>query len=484
VTSPPPSEASARASRAWPDPDPRRPSWPAVFLISACCFPIEALADTIRLRGGRIVEAESCVRHREELQCRRAGGTFSIPLDLVESVEKRSASHKLTRKSRPPAGSAGMPVEQEPAQPPGEGLLSRAEAEARLEHLVRPGAGMGDPERREAAMLHTYIAGLAVQGGEMDEADRHYQEARRLAPALLLAHLNHATLLINRRRLDDARAVLREVLADQPTSARALYLLGEAALQEDRYEEAIDLWRRSLELKPDPQVSERLERARRLLEAERDFQTSEAGRFSLKFDGDQASPSLATEILEFLEQSHTDLTARLAHEPQTPIRVTLYSRESFLRATDSPDWVGGLFDGELRIPIGGLTRLNSAVRRVLIHELAHCFVASRSGGRAPDWVQEGFAQVMEGLNGRKDRERLARSCATLGPEGCPAQFPYPAALSRVEFLLGRWSQGHFNNLLDHLARGNDIDSALREATGLAQSEFLAAWADWLARDPA
>jgi Flp pilus assembly protein TadD len=443
-------------------------------------------ADTIRLKGGRAVEAESCVRRGEELQCRRAGGTFSIPLDLVESVDrKRTASHKLTPKSSTPSGSARMPVAQEPAQPPGEGLLPRAQAEARLEELEADRSSrLAEADRREAALLHTYVAGLAVQQGDLDEADRHYREARRLEPTLLLARLNHATLLINRRRLDDARGVLRDVLAEQPTSARALYLMGEAALQEDRYEEAIEMWERALELKPDQDVAGRLERARRLHEAERGFESSEAGHFSLKFDGDQASPSLAGEILDFLEQSHADLTARLSHAPGSPIQVTLYSRESFLRATDSPDWVGGLFDGELRIPIGGVSRLNNAVRRVLIHELAHCFVASRSGGKAPEWVQEGFAQVMEGLNGRKDRQRLARSCATLGPEGCPAQFPYPAALSRVEFLLGRWSQGHFNDLLDHLSRGTDIDSALREATGLSQSEFLAAWADWLGRDPA
>ncbi len=424
------------------------------------------------------------MRTRAELRCRRAGGSIAFPIEMVDSFQKGT----LTRKTSAPASGGGMstdmPVRGEPVTPLRGGLLSREEATARLDRLERILAGPGhdtSQDRKEAGILHAYLAGLDVEQGDMEGADLHYRESLRHTPGLLPARLNHGALQIQRKRYGEARTILQDVLADQPTSSRALYLLGEASMQEGRYAEAIELWTKSLDLKPDPDVRERLERARRLHEAEQGFLSTDAPHFALKFDGDQASPDLARDILEFLEQSHRDLSERFVQIPDGPIRVTLYSRESFHKATDSPDWVGGLFDGELRIPIGGVTTLTAGVRRVLIHELAHCFIASRSAGFAPSWVQEGYAQRIEGRNGTRDRGRLRTACSALGAEACVDEIPYPAALSLMEFFMERWTQADFNEMLDHLARGGDIDTSLRGSIGLSHAEFLGAWQEWLSR---
>ncbi|MGH9870742.1 MAG: tetratricopeptide repeat protein [Candidatus Polarisedimenticolia bacterium] len=479
---PPHSAATSRASHGWPARDRRALS--LAFLTAGLFFgaAAPARADVIHLRDGRTIEAEGCVRSRQELTCRRAGGSFGIPIDLVVSIKKGLPARTVRPRPAVPAGSSRMPIQQEPVAPPeGDGLTQEA-ALLRIETLERKLLAPSADEpvaRREAGVLHAYVAGLKFNDGDSDGAVRHYEESLRYTPGLVPARLNYATLLINIRRYDEARTMLQGLLVDHPTSARALYLLGETEMQEGHAEKAVELWTRSIELKPDPQLADKLERARRLIDAETGFETSQAHHFALKFDGDQASPELAREILDFLEQSHADLAGKLNHAPEGPIRVTLYSRESFQRATESPDWVGGLFDGEMRIPVGGVSSLNTGMRRVLIHELAHCFVSSKGGGRAPSWVQEGFAQLMEGRNGNKDRARVASSCAILGPEGCAGQMPYPAALSRMEFFLERWSQADFNEVLDHLGRGADIERAMRQAIGLSQGEFLAAWMEWL-----
>ncbi|HKY32004.1 MAG TPA: tetratricopeptide repeat protein [Candidatus Polarisedimenticolia bacterium] len=448
------------------------------------------LADVVHLKSGSTITAEFCVRGSRELTCRRAGGSIGIPLDQVVSIE-RTPPRRVVRPAVPPAsgpppvaaGDPRMSLAPQEASPAGPGLTAdqaRSRA-AELERSIgRPGVDEATA-RREAALLHTFIAGLAFRDGDAGEAEERYRLALGHDPDLLVTRLNLAALLINGGRHLEAETILGRVLEDHPRSARACFLLGESARQDGRPQEAAAHWERSLEIEPDPVLQEKLHRVRRLMEAEEGFRSTEAAHFTLKFDGEAASPELAREILDHLEAAWSELSARLQHVPTSTIRVTLYSRESFHRATESPDWVGGLFDGEIRLPVAGLATLNDAVRRVLVHELTHCFVSDRSGNRAPDWVQEGFAQVMEGRTGARHTASLAQSCGVLGVPACGAEFSYPSALSQVEFLLETWRVGGLNDLLDHLARGNDIDGALRAATGLGRDEFIGAWSQWLQR---
>jgi hypothetical protein len=171
----------------------------------------------------------------------------------------------------------------------------------------------------------------------------------------------------------------------------------------------------------------------------------------------------------------------MAHVPERSIGVVLYPRRSFKEATASPDWVGGLFDGQVRVPIGGLTRLDSSIRRVLTHELAHAFITSKTRGNAPRWVQEGYAQVIEGRSAMGLRQALAQAFHILGGTASAGEFTYPKSLSQLEFFIETWSESHFLELLDQLGRGTDIDASLRSVTGLGESEFLSAWGAWLER---
>ena len=416
------------------------------------------------------------------MRCARAGGLIGIPFDQVERIEKGGAPdaprpHAPTASEIPAAPLAPL-IEPSPAAGLG---LTPASARARIDLLnatASPAAGGGS--QMELAALYAFLGNNEMLSHNYDGAVELYHDALDHNPGLLVARLNLCTALINLNRQDAAEEIARAVLAEQPANARAMELLGEAALQTGRIDEAIDLWRKSLALKPGEGLRARLDRALRLRHAEEGFQRTEGARFSLGFDGDEASPDLAREILDYLDASYSDLANRFAHYPEGVIRVTLYSRKAFQEATSSPDWVGGLFDGQLRVPIGGLSHLTPAVRRVLIHELTHCFVASRTRGNAPRWIQEGIAQVMEGRSASSSRAALRQAYKALGGPAGAGEFSYPSALSQVEFFLRTWSESHFNDLLDHLGRGTDIEASLRAVTGLTYPEFLAAWGESLA----
>ena len=369
-----------------------------------------------------------------------------------------------------------------PVELPSDTALTTTSARTRIAVLEREVGKTGAPAaaRRELSLLYAWLGNTALTGNDFDGAEREYQNALEHDPALMVARLNRATALINLSRYEAADEILNDVLSADADNARALDLLGESAVQTGRIEEGISRWEKSLSLHPSEGLAARLARARRLLAAEEGYERSSGAHFALAFDGGEASPELANEILSYLEQLHSELSVRFAHEPEAVIRATLYSNRAFRDATASPDWVGGLFDGQIRIPIRGLTHLVPRMKQVLAHELAHCFIASRSRGNAPQWIQEGLAQVVEGKTARLARADLLAWRGAADSQ-YDADFTYLKALSQMEFFLDRWSSAHLNDLLDHLGRGDDIDTALKTTTGTSYAEFLSGWGDWLQR---
>jgi len=415
----------------------------------------------------------------------------------VEKVEKdpsgSTRSSPAARETRPHTASSSQAPVLDPLPPDADlpagtsGGLSPAVALARIETLLpiatspaRPGADRA-AARREIAVLYAFLGNAAMLRKDYEQGTARYTSALEYDPALLVARLNLCTALINLNRYQGAEEAGRQVLAAHPGEARALELLGESAFQQGRMEEAIDLWEKAIESNPKEKLQARLDRARRLLKAEEGFHRSDASHFSLKFDGQEASPELAQEILSCLEESWSDLAIRFAHYPEAVIQVTLYSNRVFYDATESPSWAGGVFDGQMRIPIRGLTHLTPRARQVLVHELTHSFIAAKAHDNAPDWIQEGMAQIMEGRGRRTDRAAPARECGGQEAVACGKEFSYPKSLSQMEFFIDTWSTSHVNDLLDQLGRGADIDTALRAAIGLSHEEFLQAWGEWLSR---
>jgi tetratricopeptide (TPR) repeat protein len=443
-----------------------------------------ARADILHLRGGRTLTVEQCRQEGSELKCRLAGGVIGFPLDQVERIEEQARPAASARRIRPAqaGASAPLPPAVEVTLPADAATPTPEAARARIEILTRALAARGADAgaiHAEISVLYAWLGNMAMLGKDFEGADSHYLSALEHEPRLMVARLNRATALINLNRYEAADGILHEILSEQPDSARALDLLGESAVQTGRIDEGIQMWEKSLALAASSGLSARLERARRLLQAEQGFDRTAGAHFTLKFDGGEASPDLAGEILDYLEDGYADLSRRFAQEPESVIQVILYSSRAFHEATATADWVGGLFDGQIRIPIRGMTHLTPQMEHVLIHELTHCFVASRSRGNAPQWIQEGIAQVVEGKSASRERPALLKSLRASGGPGSGVEFSYPKALSQMEFFLERWSDSHLNELLDRLGRGADIDTALKAVIGESYLEFLDTWGQWL-----
>src|SRR5256714_2055171 len=205
----------------------------------------------------------------------------------------------------------------------------------------------------------------------------------------------YVATLIKLGRAKEAVAYGERATRMAPNSADSFYLLGSAYFFSDRTTEAVRAWKRSLELRPDPNVKAALERAERESSAESSFTESETSHFNFHYEGGQTSDALRHQIVDALEAHYNELVGELGVTPRDSISVSLYTKQAYFDVTQAPTWSAALNDGKLRVPVEGLTGVSSSLSQVLKHELSHSFINQLTRGRCPQWLNEGVAQLME-----------------------------------------------------------------------------------------
>jgi hypothetical protein len=253
--------------------------------------------------------------------------------------------------------------------------------------------------------------------------------------------------------------------------------MGQALDARDRLDEAVREWERAAAL--DPAFAERRDRGLRELQAHRGLDRAFAPHFTVSYDGDR-DEALGRAILELLEDAFDDLVRRLEHYPEDTIQVILYSRQAFGEVTGAGPGVGGLFDGKVRLPVGGLRSVNGRVRAVARHELAHAFLHSKGAGRVPRWIHEGLAQRVEERSGEGLSPALSRSLGQAADRAAWAsEFSYPKALSRVLHLEEAYGEARLLDLVEALGEGLSEEAATRRVFGATPDELVAEWLEWL-----
>lgn len=167
---------------------------------------------------------------------------------------------------------------------------------------------------------------------------------------------------------------------------RAYYALGEL----DQAEEA---WSSALQggASEAPALLEKLRRERQI---ESTMDRRLGGRFRLGYAAG-VNDSLAGEIIDTLQEAYLELGREFAAYPDMEIPVLLYPRQQFAEVTGSPSWAGALYDGKIRLPAGGLQQLTPQLKALLYHEYSHVLVRFLARDRAPVWLNEGLAQLVE-----------------------------------------------------------------------------------------
>jgi tetratricopeptide (TPR) repeat protein len=242
---------------------------------------------------------------------------------------------------------------------------------------------------------------------------------------------------------------------------RAYYSLGDLAQAEQAWVEAAQAG--SVEAAP------LLEKVRRERQAERTMSRDLAGRFTIAYAAG-VSDALAGTVLDVLQEAYGELGRELGYYPETDIPVLLYAREDFRAVTRSPAWAGAVYDGKIRVPLGGVERMTPQLRALLFHEYTHVLVRFLGRGRAPIWLNEGLAELAGQRQYAPSPRAYSQSLPPAALERPFTELPnelvpvaYAQSRARVERLAELCGSPALGELLRQLGNGLAWEAAVAEA---------------------
>jgi tetratricopeptide (TPR) repeat protein len=458
----------------------------AFLLLLAAAGPCHAAA-VIHLKNGATLEAESWEERGADLIVRQKGGTIVIPRSEIARIETAPAAAAPPDTPAPAAPAApappAAPARTAPAgpaagapPPPPDGAAIERSIDELKRRLDRYPLARAEITRQLVGRLCD-LGFLALRDKDHDGAIARFRDALQYDARSDAAQLGLAAAHFRRGEDIYARSILEQALRDHPDHPDMLALLGDVYYSQERLDEARDAWQRSHDRKPDAAVRKRLDKIARETAVDGDYLKSEAAHFTLRYDGERTGRDLSGQILAYLEEQFTDLVVRFDYLPPQPIVVVLYPQRAFHEATQAEASVAGLFDGKIRVPIGGLEQLRAEARRVLLHELTHAFVAGKSARTAPRWLHEGLAQHVEGTRTPSaTAASLAREFRDLQDRGNWGEaFSYPSSLAFVEFLVEREGFHRLVEILEGMGEGLGEAAAVERATRYTLGELRDAW---------
>jgi tetratricopeptide (TPR) repeat protein len=378
------------------------------------------------LTTGRVIEADEAWFEGTELRYRRNGTVYAVPRALVARIGD-----------------------------------------------VASAADYEDPDARRSRER--------LAAGDASEALRFARLALFREPSSIPALQALAAAQVALGDGERARDTARRALSLGPGDTRSLELLGDALNEAGDFAGAREQYRLALDVQETARVRRKLE------SLGTSIASVSSARFRILYDGGSDEP-LGLAVLRLLDAAWEEYQRRLGFSPDLPVTVVLQTATTFRDTTRAPEWAAAWNDGSIRVPVMGLERPTPSLVRVLRHELAHSFVATRAGVQCPTWLHEGLAQWLEGGDPQREDAALARLASAsrlprleslerpfLGLSEADATTAYAESLSAVAHLLRLRGEAGVRRLIDALGQGQPAAEALPTAYAMSYGELQRDW---------
>jgi len=474
----------------------------SVVVLAVTVLPPDGHADTIYLKNGRKIVAQVTREDPKQVFYEVPGGELAIPRGLVDHIEKSplpTPDAEGGGNTPPSARGQELPLPPSP--------LAQSSAEENSPVIKDGAVDEGYLQRLEYDMTHTTSPDNAhllkqafqqagvflMRKGDPEGAILRYSEALKFFPNDLSLTLALGYLEVSQSHFFEAMDLLLPASDQHPESPDILLLLGSAYYGMENLDQAIAEWNKALAIQDNPGLREAVARAEREQSVAGSYLELHSEHFLLRYEGREIE-KLSGEVLNSLEGSFRDLVTDLDYSPRETIVVILYPNQGFRDITRSPNWVGALNDGKIRVPVSGLKTVDTELARVLKHELTHSFVRQITVGRCPTWFNEGLAQLEEGATTASLGTRLAKALAAgqLPPfqalEGTFANLPseqvglvYGKSLAALEYLRDTFGMGEIRRLLKAMSSNPDLNSLFQDEFRLDLPAFEQEVANYVAK---
>ncbi len=379
---------------------------------------------------------------------------------------------------------------------------------AQLKDALWKSTQQSEVKAQLAIAYNNYGVSLGEQS-KWEPAIAQMEEAVRLAPEdpefksnLARIYLQQAASLRggegnaskNRQQSTKVTGLLRKALANDPELAEAYAMLGELEYESQHLKEAKKAWEHAKKLNPTlPGLNEALARLNTEIPVESDFDRLSHLYFDIRYE-EGVDRSVGFNIQEVLLEARRTVGNDFRYWPSSKIVVIVYSAQTFRSMRqDTPEWVGGQFDGKIRLPLPGGDYDAQTVRQILFHEYTHAVVRDLSRNRCPIWFNEGLAEYQGARAGKKRVDQLKQALVKNQLIAWPGMnqgfsqsltatqvaLAYQQAHSIVEYLAQRYGFFRLRKVLAHVGDGMPVETALTQEFKITLERLERHWRESL-----
>lgn len=276
---------------------------------------------------------------------------------------------------------------------------------------------------------------------------------------------------------ENARVSLEWALADDGRDFDACKYLALTHYRTDDLAASLEQTERGLAIRKDPELLAFQNRLKRELAVmEEGYREKQIPQFKIIFSRYEHDESRNV-VGGFLKDAYREIGREFNFYPSQPVTVILYNERGFFDVTRSPGWAGGLYDGKIRLPIKDIEGRETELKRIIYHEYSHALVRALTP-YCPMWLNEGLAEY---FSLKDDVVKIGQLIPLNNLEyGFPgdtraAAVAYRESYSAVCYLIDKFDLYRIKELLEALAKEQDIRKAFDSVLYTAYDRFLETW---------
>ena len=332
----------------------------------------------------------------------------------------------------------------------------------------------------------------SVERQQKIDIDRFYASRDGKAPMTPMAIelYNDAVKFFEKNEFELARDALNESIALEPRNALAFELLGEIENLQQNFEKAEYYYKRSYLVSPSTRLREKIEKIQKENAVEKNLDTYDEEHFIIKYQKGEEGYEGAW-LKSMLQETYRQISQDFGQYFNHKTAVLFYEGDLFHDVTGQKDFVGGLYDGKIRLPAYKQGFREQDLRSAATHEMTHAFVASLSGGRAPAWLHEGLAQYEQNKIKPVDllvfnaaiRTQTLMSMNRLLSENLDVEkmdplevaLFYQQVFKLVSYMVDRYQMYRIKEILIKIKEGKPVEQAIEEVLLISTAQLEKEW---------
>lgn len=301
-----------------------------------------------------------------------------------------------------------------------------------------------------------------------------------------------ATALERLQRTDEAKQLLMALAAgkvlQRKRDVRALEELGEMLASLDLYDAAVKMLDKAQSIKQSEMVEYTVAQIQMNKRLATKYSTLNSGHFEIHYP-EEVPPISAKLIGDILEAELKRMQSWVPTPEFKPVVVNIVWWQDFRSTITGSDFVLGLYQGKITVPLAGVPIYPPEIVAILTHELCHAMLAQATADQAPRWFQEGMARRVEmvglarnAFNMYDDSKLLAVSL--LDPVMRDSPDPemigegYLVAEAAIRFIESKYGRQGLAKMVEQFRNGATTEQAIQALTGAPVAEFDRQFRAW------